>query len=400
MKYRYLLLCVAIITALTGCGSNQNIKQGNDYNAVANTVTNEVTDTITYNIADNITDDDSNNSDKEIDVIELDFPNIEISEETSIPSANAIDSDNSSSSNEPNTDNTSNNISDNVSDDAEEIISENESNDADEMAEMTPEISKPDFSSIGESATFSWDDNWPYADHSMIHTSSVTLYKSSAENRKNKIIAINAGHGTKGGSSVKTLCHPDGSPKVTGGSTGAGATTANAISAGMTFPNGTPEATVTLKLAMTLKNVLLNNGYDVLMIRESEDTQIDNVARTVFANNLADCHISLHYDSTENNKGFFVIGVPDIASYKAMEPVASHYEQHNALANALITGAKNNNIKLSGSGFQGIDLTQTSYSTIPSVDVEVGDKGSDYSDNTLNTLSQGILNGLNIYFGF
>ena len=45
-------------------------------------------------------------------------------------------------------------------------------------------------------------------------------------------MCINAGHGTKGGESVKTLCHPDGSPKVTGGSTAAGATKAALVSGG------------------------------------------------------------------------------------------------------------------------------------------------------------------------
>ena len=32
----------------------------------------------------------------------------------------------------------------------------------------------------------------------------------------------------------------------------------------------------------------------MVMIREEEDVQLDNVARTVIANNTADIHISLH----------------------------------------------------------------------------------------------------------
>lgn len=56
-----------------------------------------------------------------------------------------------------------------------------------------------------------------------------------------------------GGESVKTLCHPDGSPKTTGGTTGAGAVKAIAVSGGMTFDDGTPESTVTLKMAKILK---------------------------------------------------------------------------------------------------------------------------------------------------
>lgn len=46
---------------------------------------------------------------------------------------------------------------------------------------------------------------------------------------QNIVVGVNAGHGTSGGTSVKTLCHPDGSAKTTGGTTGAGATKAVAV---------------------------------------------------------------------------------------------------------------------------------------------------------------------------
>lgn len=93
--------------------------------------------------------------------------------------------------------------------------------------------------------------------------------------------------------------------EVTGGTTGAGATSAVAVSSGMTFADGTAESKVTLAMAKVLKTKLLNAGYDVLMIRESDDVQLDNIARTVIANNNADCHIALHWDSTSSNKGAF-----------------------------------------------------------------------------------------------
>lgn len=345
-----------------------------------------------------------NNADEK-EVVHLDFDEIPMTSDNDTDSVRDITKDSESSNDIDKTQDVENSedidISENVENPEDIDISEDIEDPEEIDISENVEVSNDNKTAVpGEIITINWNDSWTYADHSMIHSSPVTLYRSSAANRKNIVITVNAGHGTKGGSSVKTLCHPDGSPKTTGGSTGTGATQANAISAGMTFPNGTPEASVTLKLALILKDVLLNNGYDVLMIRETEDTQIDNVARTVYANNNSNAHISLHYDSTENNKGFFVIGVPDIPAYKSMEPVASHYEQHNALASSLISGAKNNNIKLSGSGFQGIDLTQTSYSTIPSVDIEVGDKGSDYSEATLTLISQGILDGLNNYFGY
>ena len=126
--------------------------------------------------------------------------------------------------------------------------------------------------------------NYKYANYSKINSGTATLYRSTASNKKNKVVCVNAGHGTNGGGSVKTQCHPDGSAKVTGGTTGAGATSAVAVSSGMTFADGTAESKVTLAMAKVLKTKLLNAGYDVLMIRESDDVQLDNIARTVIAN--------------------------------------------------------------------------------------------------------------------
>ncbi len=241
--------------------------------------------------------------------------------------------------------------------------------------------------------------NYKYAEYSKIKSGTATLYRSTASNKKNKVVCVNAGHGTSGGSSVKTQCHPDGSAKVTGGTTSAGATTAVAVSGGMTFADGTAENKVTLAMAKILKTKLLNAGYDVLMIRESDDVQLDNIARTVIANNNADCHIALHWDSTSSNKGAFYMSVPSNAAYRAMEPVASHWQQHNKLGESLISGLKSAGVKIYSGGSMEMDLTQTSYSTIPSIDIELGDKASDHSDATLETLANGLLAGVNTFFG-
>lgn len=241
--------------------------------------------------------------------------------------------------------------------------------------------------------------DWKYASMSKINSGKAVLYRSEAAARKNKVVCVNAGHGTKGGSSVKTQCHPDGTPKVTSGTTSAGATTAVAVSGGMTFADGTPEAKVTLAMAKVLKDKLLARGYDVLMIRENDDVQLDNVARTVLANNLADCHVALHWDSTKSNKGAFYMSVPNVASYRAMEPVASHWQQHNALGESLVAGLKNAGVKIFSGGSMEMDLTQTSYSTIPSIDIELGDGASDHSAATLDQLSTGLADGVDAYFG-
>ena len=162
----------------------------------------------------------------------------------------------------------------------------------------------------GEEIGLSHD--WEFASFAAISSGKAVYYRAQGS-RKDIVIAVNAGHGTEGGSSVKTYCHPDMTPKVTGGTTAAGATKAVAVSSGMTFKDGTPEKTVTLRMAQILKDRLLSAGYDVLMLRDGEDVQLDNVARTVIANNVADCHIALHWDSDglSTVKGCFYMSVPD-----------------------------------------------------------------------------------------
>ena len=244
------------------------------------------------------------------------------------------------------------------------------------------------------------DSTWEYADHSKINSGAAVLYPAPEEfGRKGIIIGVNAGHGTAGGAKVKTLCHPDGSAKVTGGSTAAGATEAAAVSGGMTFQDGTPEREVTLRMAQILRDKLLSSGYDVLMLRDSEDVQLDNVARTVICNNVADCHIALHWDSGDGknyDKGCFYISVPE--ALKTMEPVASHWQQHDILGTDLVEGLREQGATIYGKGHMGIDLTQTSYSTIPSVDMELGNAYSDHSDVVLEQLATGLLAGINTYF--
>ncbi len=240
--------------------------------------------------------------------------------------------------------------------------------------------------------------DWKYASMSKINSGKAVLYRSESSARKNKVVCVNAGHGTKGGSSVKTSatgrnsegdqrnhqrrCHHSGS-----------------CIRRHDLCGRNPEAKVTLSMARVLKDKLLARGYDVLMIRESDDVQLDNVARTVLANNLADCHIALHWDSTKSNKGAFYMSVPNVASYRAMEPVASHWQQHNALGESLVAGLKNAGVKIFSGGSMEMDLTQTSYSTIPSIDIELGDGASDHSASTLDQLGTGLADGVDAYFG-
>lgn len=241
------------------------------------------------------------------------------------------------------------------------------------------------------------DMNWQFAEYSEIHSGYAVLYKAEGDNRKNYTVGLNAGHGTQGGTDARTYCHPDMTPKLTGGTTQEGALTAFAVSYGMTFPDGTTEAQVVLKVAELLREKLLAEGFDVLMLRDGEDVQLDNVARTVICNQNADCHIAIHFDSDslDYNKGCFYISVPD--GLKKMSHVADVWESSESLGEYLVKGLVAAGVPVYGSGSIDLDLTQTSYSTIPSADIELGNEYSDISDESLQTYAAGLLRGIKDY---
>ncbi len=273
-----------------------------------------------------------------------------------------------------------------------------------EAAQSTPaqaaaQAAQPAQAAAENGSLVSLDPSWKFADYSAIHTGSAVMYRSTASNRKNIVIGVNAGHGTKGGESVKTWCHPDQTPKVTGGTTSAGNTKATAISSGMNFKDGTRESTVTLQMARVLRDMLLQEGYDVLMLRDGDDVQLDNIARTVICNNMASCHIAIHWDSDglSYDKGCFYMSVPDGIKY--FEPVASTWQSDEALGEALIAGLRDQGIKIFSSGSMDMDLTQTSYSSVPSVDIELGNQCSSHGEAELIARGRGMVAGINRFFG-
>ena len=240
------------------------------------------------------------------------------------------------------------------------------------------------------------DPDWEYAYESEINSGCAVLYRAS-ENRKDIVIGVNAGHGTEGGAGERTYCHPDHSPKTTGGSTAAGSETATAVSGGMTFYDGTPEREATLQVAQALRDLLLESGYDVLMLRDGDDVQLDNIARTVICNNTADCHIAIHFDGDGlgYDKGAFYISVPE--GIKDMDPVDDNWEACDALGENLVEGLSGEGVDIHGGGSMAIDLTQTSYSTIPSVDIELGNQASDLSSESIAQYAEGLLQGIEMW---
>ena len=252
----------------------------------------------------------------------------------------------------------------------------------------------------------SWEDErifinskWQFAEFSKINSGCAFLYKSRGK-RKNITVAVNAGHGTRGGSLQKTFSHPDKSPKVTGGTNASGSVESISVSDGMIFKDGKTESEVNLRTARLLKELLLKAGYDVLMIRDNTDVQFDNIARTVIANNNAKIHIAIHFDgdSAKDDKGCFYCSVPE--EIKNLPNVKNHWKESERLGEFLIKGLEKQKLPIYNEGKMEIDLTQTSFSTIPTVDIELGNEYSETSTVELEKRAKGLFEGIESFFGF
>ncbi len=244
--------------------------------------------------------------------------------------------------------------------------------------------------------------DYQYATFSVINSGYATLYminKKIVPNYKGKVVAVNAGHGVKGGSRKKTFSHPDFTPKVSGGSTKEGAIYSYAISDGMVFLNGIQESVVNLLVAIKLRDKLINEGYTVLMMREDENSHLDNISRTVIANEYADCHLSIHFDSTAKDKGIFYVKPVSNKSFLEMEPLKSNYDNIVKLGDCLIAAFREKNEKIwRNEGILPGDLTQIAFSTNASVDIELGDRASIVDEARADALADGLLLGIQKFF--
>lgn len=249
-----------------------------------------------------------------------------------------------------------------------------------------------------------FDKTLPHAKNSKINNGFALLYKGVKP-----VIAINAGHGTKDGWQEKTLANPFGLPKLTNGTNKKGDIYAIAVSKGAEgFKDGLSEAQLNLQIAKILRKKLLNAGYGVLMLRNGDDARLDNIARTLLANKYASIHISLHFDGTKSDSGVFCV-----ASKPEFYITKNSNQKNNELCEVLLGAFKNQKIQIKSKesfikdykdfatyddGKMFLDLTQSAYSSIPNVTMELGDLASEISKQRLEALANALLAGIEEYF--
>lgn len=166
--------------------------------------------------------------------------------------------------------------------------------------------------------------------------------------------------------------------------------------------SGIYEYELNLDIGLMLARELRLRGYEVVMLREDNDTAISNSERAIKANDSgADITIRLHADGVDDSS---VNGASMLIPSSKNKYVGNLHEDSKALGEAVLecyceaTGMKNRGLSLRD------DLTGTNWSKIPVALLEMGFMSNESDDKNMadedfrRKMVQGIADGIDLYF--
>ena len=208
-------------------------------------------------------------------------------------------------------------------------------------------------------------------------------------NNSKKTIVIDPGHQRKGDNSKEPI-GPGASEqkaKVTTGVTG--------VSTGQT------EAELNLKVGLLLQKELEKRGYNVIMVRTTNDVNISNSERAEIANNAnADAFVRIHADSVDSSS---VTGMSTLCQTSKNPYNANLAETSYDLSKKVL----DNMVKATGAKSRGVTKTDNmsgiNWAKVPTTIIEMGFLSNPEEDKKLNTeeyqkkIVNGIANGIEEY---